>query len=370
MKSIWSDPIANQLAGLAVMNGANPAEAMSKALTQSAQIQQQQYAQQEAIRQQQVQSMLPQLLSKVDFSSPQKAFQQLLPILGPEQTSAILKQVMSMQQMSNETAFVNGMSGGAPTGAPGIAPSQPQSQLPMSDPTTQVIPPVGISGALPPQQPSQGASFLSNKSIPELQKALATFGKNEGIKAAIENEIKSRDSAKDDVKQDYVKNRDMEYKIAGDFDTASKPFMGVRDGYANVKTAAQDNSPLGDIQLLYGFMKTQDPTSTVRESELATAQNAAGIPEQIRSLYNKALNGDRLSPERRQEFVRLGEKNYKVAEKQHNKTAQEYKKRAEKFGLNPDNVIADYGITTDEAPTIQLSREDALAELRRRGRIK
>jgi len=37
-----------------------------------------------------------------------------------------------------------------------------------------------------------------------------------------------------------------------------------------------------------------DPGSVVRESEFATAQNAAGVPDQVRNMYNKVLSGTRL----------------------------------------------------------------------------
>ncbi|MGI9494205.1 MAG: hypothetical protein ACR2QF_17580, partial [Geminicoccaceae bacterium] len=45
-----------------------------------------------------------------------------------------------------------------------------------------------------------------------------------------------------------------------------------------------------------------DPTSVVRESEQATAANAAGVPEQIRTLWNRVLVGERLAPEQRARF--------------------------------------------------------------------
>ncbi len=117
-------------------------------------------------------------------------------------------------------------------------------------------------------------------------------------------------------------------------------------------------------------MKTQDPGSTVREGEFATAQNAAGVPEKIRNTYERVLNGDRLSPKQREEFLRLGQKNYDIGLKQQQKTADGYRKKAARFGLNPDNVISDYSAVEpaqQAAPAI--SRDDALAELRRRGKI-
>ena len=42
------------------------------------------------------------------------------------------------------------------------------------------------------------------------------------------------------------------------------------------------------MALIFGFMKTQDPTSTVREGEFATAENARGmVGPHVRRMYNR-----------------------------------------------------------------------------------
>lgn len=68
------------------------------------------------------------------------------------------------------------------------------------------------------------------------------------------------------------------------------------------KVMAAKDTAAGDMSLIYGFMKIQDPGSTVREGEFATAQNAGSIPERIRASYNKALSGERLTPPQREDF--------------------------------------------------------------------
>lgn len=49
-------------------------------------------------------------------------------------------------------------------------------------------------------------------------------------------------------------------------------------------------------------MKMQDPKSTVREGEQAMAQNASGVDERVRNLYNSLLRGGKLSPEQVTDF--------------------------------------------------------------------
>jgi len=55
-------------------------------------------------------------------------------------------------------------------------------------------------------------------------------------------------------------------------------------------------------------MKILDPASVVRETEFANAQNAAGVPDQIRNMYNRALRGERLGEAQRDDFVNSAKK--------------------------------------------------------------
>ncbi|MBL4591254.1 MAG: hypothetical protein JKY96_04775 [Phycisphaerales bacterium] len=70
-------------------------------------------------------------------------------------------------------------------------------------------------------------------------------------------------------------------------------------GLETVRTGLGLGTGAGDIAGVFGFMKLIDPTSTVRETEFATAENASGVSEKIRGLWNKTLRGERLTPEGR-----------------------------------------------------------------------
>lgn len=76
--------------------------------------------------------------------------------------------------------------------------------------------------------------------------------------------------------------------------------------YTNVMkivNTAKEASAAGDISMLIAFMKAIDPGSTVREGEFATAQNAAGVGDRAKNIYNNLLRGTRLNPEQRADFV-------------------------------------------------------------------
>jgi hypothetical protein len=98
-------------------------------------------------------------------------------------------------------------------------------------------------------------------------------------------------------------------------------------------------SAAGDIAGIYAFMKGQDPGSTVREGEFATAQNAAGVDGRVASLYNKLLRGERLTEAQRYDF--LG-KMAAVSEKSEQALArrdQSLSKIINARGLNPENIL-------------------------------
>jgi hypothetical protein len=92
---------------------------------------------------------------------------------------------------------------------------------------------------------------------------------------------------------------------------AVKTYTATRDGFEKVRSGAQLDSAQGDISLVFGFMKMLDPTSVVREGEFATAQNSGGIPDTVVNAYNKAMNGERLTPSQRQQFVQAAASQYK-----------------------------------------------------------
>lgn len=80
-------------------------------------------------------------------------------------------------------------------------------------------------------------------------------------------------------------------------------FRKVEDSFKRIQSVAKNPSAAGDLALIFNYMKLLDPGSVVRESEFATAQNAAGVPDRVRNTYNRVLSGERLAPEQRADFV-------------------------------------------------------------------
>jgi hypothetical protein len=88
-----------------------------------------------------------------------------------------------------------------------------------------------------------------------------------------------------------------------DIKDLSKTFRLVDEANERIKKVGRKGTAASDISLIFNFMKINDPGSTVREGEFATAQNAAGVPGRVTNLYNQMLKGTRLNKEQREDFL-------------------------------------------------------------------
>ena len=123
--------------------------------------------------------------------------------------------------------------------------------------------------------------------------AISAFGEGSDQVKAINDAI-ALESAGTPVSLTDVKG------LRTEFIKASGDFIKMRDAYNKI----QSESPTapGDMSLIYGFMTIVDPGSSVKEGEYATAENAQGIPEKVRTLYNKAIDGHTLGDTTRTAF--------------------------------------------------------------------
>jgi hypothetical protein len=142
-----------------------------------------------------------------------------------------------------------------------------------------------------------------------------------------------------------------ERDLRREFDARQGNFRLVRDSYASINNlVSSPASAAGDISLIFAYMKILDPTSVVREQEQANAQNAAGVPDQIRNTYNQLLTGQRLNPRQRQDFANQARSLYQTRERQFTRDAEEYRRLAEDYGYDPSRVVLDDQTFDDAAP--------------------
>ena len=132
----------------------------------------------------------------------------------------------------------------------------------------------------------------------------------------------------------------------------SKDFVTVRDAHQRIKDSATNPSAAGDLALIFNYMKVLDPGSTVREGEFATAQNSAGVDDVIRAKYNQVRKGERLSEDTRNDFVNRAQGLYTGQEKLYKNDVKEFRRIAEKSGLDPDLVILDQLVASPTETTL------------------
>lgn len=132
-----------------------------------------------------------------------------------------------------------------------------------------------------------------------------------------------------------------------------KEYRDVANSYRTIQRLQGSDSAAGDISLIFAYMKMLDPGSVVREGEFATAQNAAGIPDRVVNAYNKALNGERLNPRQRQDFVTQAKNIFDVRGSRFREIEDEYRGYAEGYGLDPSRVAPQ----ATQAPPVQGARQ-------------
>lgn len=108
-------------------------------------------------------------------------------------------------------------------------------------------------------------------------------------------------------------------------------------------------------------MKILDPASVVRETEFANAQNAAGVPDRIRNLWNKALRGERLNDAQREDFVNSAKKLVVSQKGQLDSMNKTYMDIATAYQLDPTKIIIDpfkgLDLTIKETPKKPSAKE-------------
>lgn len=128
-----------------------------------------------------------------------------------------------------------------------------------------------------------------------------------------------------------------EGKLRDDFNSAMKPISEMSYSFQRLN-AAQDDAA-GDLALIFNYMKMLDPGSAVREGEFANAQNAAGVPDQIRNQWNKLKSGERLNPEQRNSFKMQAAKIFKPYKEQGDRLRTTYTSEAKRLGLEPSAIF-------------------------------
>jgi hypothetical protein len=135
-----------------------------------------------------------------------------------------------------------------------------------------------------------------------------------------------------------------------EFNTETRPYKTVNDALKIIeRLGTKDNPTPQDIQaLIYAFVKVQDPTSVVRESEYANAANSIALADKLGSLQAIYLEGKRLSPTQRKDMVETARVLREEAMARYGALADSYESTATTFGMNPRLVVPNRLDRTDK----------------------
>ncbi|HXG44840.1 MAG TPA: hypothetical protein VNJ71_08815, partial [Gemmatimonadales bacterium] len=136
-----------------------------------------------------------------------------------------------------------------------------------------------------------------------------------------------------------------------DISTMRQQFLGraqqlgvhdVQSAFAAIeRISGAPPSPFGDMALLYSYIKLLDPNSAVREGEYATADQARSVPQQIVSMYNRAVAGELLLPERRRDILEQTRRLAAARVEALEQAEAEFRRIAEAQGFDPAMVVPD-----------------------------
>jgi hypothetical protein len=127
-----------------------------------------------------------------------------------------------------------------------------------------------------------------------------------------------------------------------------KNFGEVQQAYRIIRDIPATKA--GDLTLLVKYMKLIDPSSSVREGELATADKAGGVPAWLVAQYNQLRSsGGRLEKTIRDDYVARANGLYQSYLGTHHQLEDQYRQIATRRGFDPRNVVTDF-VGPDDGP--------------------
>lgn len=158
-----------------------------------------------------------------------------------------------------------------------------------------------------------------------------------------------------------------------EWNSQASDFRGVRDAYSRVVASGDGSTPAQQMSMIFAYMKMLDPTSAVRETEYANAENARGVPTAVQNVWNKLIDGQFLAPSQIEDFKAQAASLYGQAEGDYGRSYDFYRQQAQDADMSPD-IIQDFRIPM-QAPTstvvsetvtrpdgVQMSREKAIQQ--------
>lgn len=227
------------------------------------------------------------------------------------------------------------------------------------------------------------ADYAPNKIAAEINLTKAQTGevgaRTEKTKAETDVIKQQADGVKTGLKGliPLEKRPDFETRLRGEYNDQTKQYKLTNDFYNRITTVQETGA--GDTALIFNYMKMLDPTSTVSAGEQASINNAAGVPESIRGLYNRTLSEGFLSAEARKDIINQAKLVNDKANESQNIIRKGIEGIAGRYGLDTQNIFyaaaqptggAPVNITLPDGSIVTLPNQEAADTFRREAGIK
>ena len=117
----------------------------------------------------------------------------------------------------------------------------------------------------------------------------------------------------------------------------TKKSQTIKGNLDKIRTAPRTG--MGDISMVYNFISAQDPTTGVKEGEMALPGQASGVSDKVIGLYNNLIKGDRMTDAQRAQLLQAAQQLEVAQRKSQSQFDQRYTDLATGYGIEPENVI-------------------------------
>jgi len=137
----------------------------------------------------------------------------------------------------------------------------------------------------------------------------------------------------------------IEIDLADKYAKESKEYKSVEEASKKIDSLLNSatSSPASTLAAATAYMKLLDPGSVVRESELGMALNAQGVFDKMGNYTNMLVNGKVLTPSQTKDFKQAATAVLQASRDTQKMVDTGYKQQAESYGLNPKNILRQYG---------------------------
>lgn len=123
-----------------------------------------------------------------------------------------------------------------------------------------------------------------------------------------------------------------------DADEATQAYRNIMPMFASALRAG--DNPVGDMQIITAWAKAYDPIGSVREGDVAAAEQVQNMIQRARANVDNWVSGTgRLRPEARRQFLEEIRNRGSAWGDQYNRQRLHYRQMAEQYGLDPDRIL-------------------------------